>query len=172
MENLVSQSTQEALMEFIKRCFVMNRFLDRAVSVLGVKFAMNQAANLIHHGLAHAYPNLSDIAGEKCLEAYNISVIYGETPKGNEDYSTVTECIHEINKRTIDFQTLTIGVCKIARDNNDLQVYADMLDILKKINEYVAQTILLEDKIELYGENRIVEFDHDVKDFWILKEAY
>ena len=63
-------------------------------------------------------------------------------------------------------------MCKIARDNNDLQVYADMLDILKKINEYVAQTILLEDKIELYGENRIVEFDHDVKDFWILKEAY
>ena len=171
MDNLVSQPTQEALMEFIKQCFVMNRFLDRAVSVLGVKFAMNQVADLIHHGLAHAYPNLSDIAGEKCLEAYNISVIYGETPRGDEDYSTVAECIREINRRTIDFQTLTIGVCKIAHDNNDLQVYADMLDILKKINEYVAQTILLEDKIEVYGNN-IGAYDHDVKDFWILKEAY
>ena len=57
MENLVSKSTQEALMEFIKQCFMMNRFLDRAVSVLGVKFAMNQVADLQHHGLAHAYPN-------------------------------------------------------------------------------------------------------------------
>lgn len=171
MDNLVSQATQDALMEFIKQCFMMNRFLDRAVSVLGVKFAMNQLANLVHHGLAHAYPNLSDIAGEKCLEAYNISVIYGETPRGDQDYSTVSECVREINKRTIDFQTLTIGVCKIAHDNNDLQVYANMLDILKKINEYVAQTILLEDKIEVYGNN-IGAYDHDVKDFWILKEAY
>lgn len=171
MDNLVSKSTQEALMEFVKQCFVMNRFLDRAVSVLGVKFAMNQAANLIHHGLAHAYPNLSDTAGEKCLEAYNISVVYGETPRGAEDYSTVAECIREINKRTIDFQTLTMGVCKIAHNNNDLQVYADMLDILKKVNEYVTQTILLEDKIGVYGNN-IAAYDHDVKDFWILKEAY
>ena len=171
MENLVSKSTQEALMEFVKQCFAMNRFLDRAVSVLGVKFAMNQLADLVHHGLAHAYPNLSDICGEKCLEAYNISVIYGETPRGDEDYSTVSECIREINKRAIDFQTLTMGVCKIAYNNNDLQVYADMLDILKKVNEYVTQTILLEDKIEVYGNN-IAAYDHDVKDFWILKEAY
>lgn len=171
MDNLVSKSTQEALMEFVKQCFVMNRFLDRAVSVLGVKFAMNQLADLVHHGLAHAYPNLSDTAGEKCLEAYNISVVYGETPRGDEDYSTVSECIREINKRTIDFQTLTMGVCKIAHDNNDLQVYVDMLDILKKVNEYVTQTILLEDKIEVYGNN-IAAYDHDVKDFWILKEAY
>lgn len=171
MDNLVSKSTQEALMEFVKQCFAMNRFLDRAVSVLGVKFAMNQLADLVHHGLAHAYPNLSDTAGEKCLEAYNISVIYGETPRGDEDYSTVSECIREINKRTIDFQTLTMGVCKIAHNNNDLQVYVDMLDILKKVNEYVTQTILLEDKIEVYGNN-IAAYDHDVKDFWILKEAY
>ena len=171
MDNLVSKPTQEALMEFVKQCFAMNRFLDRAVSVLGVKFAMNQLADLVHHGLAHAYPNLSDLCGEKCLEAYNISVIYGETPRGDEDYSTVSECIREINKRTIDFQTLTMGVCKIAHDNNDLQVYADMLDILKKVNEYVTQTILLEDKIEVYGNN-IAAYDHDVKDFWILKEAY
>ena len=171
MDNLVSKSTQEALMEFVKQCFAMNRFLDRAVSVLGVKFAMNQLADLVHHGLAHAYPNLGDICGEKCLEAYNISVIYGETPKGDEDYSTVSECIRAINKRTIDFQTLTMGVCKIAYNNNDLQVYADMLDILKKVNEYVTQTILLEDKIEVYGNN-IAAYDHDVKDFWILKEAY
>ena len=158
-------------MEFVKQCFAMNRFLDRAVSVLGVKFAMNQLADLVHHGLAHAYPNLSDICGEKCLEAYNISVIYGETPRGDEDYSTVSECIRAINKRAIDFQTLTMGVCKIAYNNNDLQVYADMLDILKKVNEYVTQTILLEDKIEVYGNN-IAAYDHDVKDFWILKEAY
>ena len=64
-----------------------------------------------------------------------------------------------------------MGVCKIAYNNNDLQVYADMLDILKKVNEYVTQTILLEDKIGVYGNN-IGAYDHDVKDFWILKEAY
>ena len=171
MDKLVSKPTQDALMELIKQSFTLNRVFDRLVSYMGVKFAMNQTAELLHRGYAHLYPRLADVFGARCLEAYNIPVIYGETPRGDEDYSTVSECIRAINKRTIDFQTLTMGVCKIAYNNNDLQVYADMLDILKKVNEYVTQTILLEDKIEVYGNN-IAAYDHDVKDFWILKEAY
>ena len=61
-----------------------------------------------------------------------------------------------------------MGVCKIAYNNNDLQVYADMLDILKKVNEYVTQTILLEDKIGVYG-NDIASYDHYAPSFFFLE---
>ena len=166
---IVSKPTQDALMGLIKQCFVENRKFDRMVSVLGVKFAMNKASGLIHHGMAHYFPVLSDKIGELCLERYNISVLYGETPSGVEDYAQATDIIHEIERRTLEFQTIMMGCAKIAFDNNDIHVYADLLDLLEGVNELVEQAILLSDKIDYYGENRIQAFDHDVDHFWVLK---
>ena len=64
-----------------------------------------------------------------------------------------------------------MGVCKIALENNDIHVYADLLDMLEGVNKITEQVILLRDKMEAYGEDRISAYDHDVSDFWILKEA-
>ena len=167
---IVSKQTIEALYELIKQCFVENRFLDRAVSVLGVKFACNQSAGLIHHGIAHYFPALSDKIGELTLERYNIPVAYGETPSGTDDYNSVAEIIHAVNRHVIDFQSMMMGVCRIALDDNDIHVYANLIELLRDVNHVVEQTILLSDKIDLYGDN-ITAFDHDVKDFWILEES-
>ena len=167
---MVSKPTQDAIFELIKAAYSANRFLDRCVSVLNVKFAMNQTANLIHRGIAHWFPALSDKIGEQTLERYNISVIYGETPSGAEDYNRASDIIAEVERRVIDFQTMFMGVCKIALENNDIHVYADLLDILEGVNEITEQVILLRDKMEVYCEDRINAYDHDVPDFWILKE--
>lgn len=167
---IVSQQTQDALMELIKQCFIENRKIDRLVSVLGVKFACNQSANLIHRGIAHYYPALSDKIGELCLERYNISVLYGETPNGTEDYNSVADIIHTLEGRAIDFQGVMMGVCKIAFNNNDINVYSDLLSLLADYNNIVEQAILLADKIDYYSEERIMSFDHDIDMFWILKE--
>lgn len=168
---IVSKNTQDALMELIKQCFVENRKFDRMVSVLGTKFAMNQTADRIHHGIAHWFPALSDLIGERTLERYNIAVIYGETPSGAEDYDRASDIIAEVERRVIDFQIMFMGACKIALDNNDIHVYADLLDMLEDVNEIVEQVILLNDKMVIYGDERIGAYDHDVPDFWILKES-
>ena len=168
---IVSNNTQSALMELIKQCFILNRAMDRCVSVLGVKFACNKSANLIHHGIAHWPLSLADEIGSKCLERYNISVLYGETPSGIENYNRASDIIAEVERRVIDFQTMFMGVCKIALDNNDIHVYADLLDMLEDVNEVVEQVVLLNDKMALYGEDRIMAYDHDIDHFWILKEA-
>ena len=168
---IVSKNTQDALMELIKQCFIENRKFDRMVSVMGVKFAMNKTADRIHHGIAHWFPVLSDQLGERCLERYNISVLYGETPSGIEDYDRASDIIAEVERRVIDFQTMFMGVCKIALDNNDIHVYADLLDMLEDVNKVVEQVILLNDKMALYGEDRIMAYDHDIDHFWILREA-
>ena len=168
---IVSKNTQDALMEIIKQCFVENRKFDRMVSVLGVKFAMNQTADRIHHGIAHWFPAFSDLIGQRTLERYNITVIYGETPSGTEDYDRASDIIAEVERRVIDFQMMFMGVCKIALDNNDIHVYADLMDMLEDVNEVVEQVILLNDKMGIYGDERIGAYDHDVPDFWILKES-
>lgn len=167
---IVTKQTQDALMELIKQCFVENRKLDRMVSVLGVEFACNQAANLIHHNIAHYFPQLSDKIGELALERYNISVMYGETPSGAERFGTATEIILELEKRVLAFQSMFMGVCKIAMNNNDIHVYADLLPLLTDYNRIVEQCILLSDKIGYYKEDKLMEFDHDISHFWILGE--
>lgn len=168
---IVSKNTQDALMELIKQCFVENRKFDRMVSVLGVKFAMNQTADRIHRGIAHWFPALSDLIGERTLERYNITVVYGETPSGAEDYDRASDIIAEVERRVIDFQTMFMGVCKIALDNNDIHVYADLMDMLEDVNEVVEQVILLNDKMAIYGDERIGAYDHDIPDFFFLKES-
>ena len=166
---IVSKSTQDALMEMIKMCFIENRKLDRLVSVLGVKFAMNNSSNLIHHGIAHYFPALSDKIGELRLERYNISVEYGDTPSGKENYSSVVEIISVLENRVIEFQTAFMGLCKIAFDNNDIHVFTDLQTLLVDYNKIVEQCILLKDKIGIYGEDNISGFDSHIKEhFWIL----
>ena len=165
---LVTQNTINAVTELIGECFKMNRHLDRLVSVLGTKFAYNQTADLVHHGIAHYYPALSDLIGEKCLERYNIPVYYAATPEGGQDYSSVIEIIKDLEKVNIEFQSMMMGCAKIAFDNNDIHVYADLLDLLEDVNKIVEQVVLLSDKIDIYGDSPA--YDHDIPDFWILGE--
>lgn len=164
---IVSEATQKALTEIIGQCFRENRYLDRLVSVLGVKFAYNNTADLIHHGIAHYFPALSDEIGEKCLERYNIPVYYEATPSGGQDYSSVNEIIKDLEERMIDFQSALMGVCRIAQENGDIHVYVDILDMLEDFNEIVEQAILLSDKIDAY--NGSISYDAHIKEhFWLL----
>lgn len=163
---LISENTYKALIEMVGKCFSENRYLDRLVSVLGTKFAYNNTADLIHHHVAHYFPVLADEIGEKCLQRYNIPVYYPATPEGGKDYNSVAEIIKDFEGRMIDFQSALMGLCKIAQDSGDIQIYADVLDMLEDFNAYVEQAILLNDKIALYGTNP--SFDKDITSFWIL----
>lgn len=164
----VKQSTIDALYNLITGAFEMNRAFDRMVSVLGVNFACNHSSGLIHKGIAHYFPNFSDLIGERCLERYNINVEYGETPEGKQDYARVTDIIQNMEDKGIEYQNMVIGACKVALDNGDLQIYSDLSDLLRDYNKIVEQLILLNDKIQKYGEDRIMSFDHDIDTFWNL----
>ena len=166
---IVSEITQKTLTELVGKCFEMNRFLDRWCSVVGVKFAYNNTADLVHKYISHWAPLLADDITSKCLERYNIPVYYPATPSGGQDYSSVQEAIKDMEQYIIDFQIIFMGACKIANTNNDIHVYADLLDMLEDINEVVEQAILLSDKIDIYGTNP--SFDKHIAEgtsFWIL----
>ena len=163
---IVTQATQNVIIELIGECFKLNRILDRQVSLLGVKFVYSNTAKLCHHYIAHYFPFLADELGEKALERYNIPVTYPATPAGMQDYSSAEELIHDMEEKIIDFQTKFMGACKAAFENNDIHVYTDLLDLLEDVNEVVEQVILLADKIDKY--NGSMSYDSHVDKFWIL----
>ena len=164
----VSDPTKQALYSLITECFQYNRWFDRAVSVLGVKFACNNVASKIHKSYAHWFPVASDFLGENCLETYNITVEYGATDAGKQDYETVTDMILQMQTKIIYFQNMISGVAKIAFENNDLNIYAEIMILLREYRPKVENMILINDKISYYKEDRIMEFDHDIETFWIL----
>lgn len=164
----VSQQTISVLYEVINQCFQMNRFCDSLVSVLGVNFAMNNTSEKIHGSICHYFPSLSDKIGETCLERYNIIVEYGETRRERSDYKSVQEMISSLEYRTIEFQNMFIGAMKVSFENNDLHVYAELGELIEDLSKIIGQVILLKDKIGFYGEEKSMEFDHDINTFWIL----
>ena len=165
---IVTQATIDAVTELIGDCFKMNRHLDRLVSVLGVEFAYNNTADLVHQGIAHYYPVLADNLGERCLERYNIPVYYAATPEGGQDYTSVTVIIMDLEIVNIAFLSKMMGCCKVAFENNDIHVYAELLDLLEDVNKIVEQVILLSDKIDVYKDNP--SYDHHISSFWVLGE--
>ena len=163
----INQMTIDALYEVVAECFRMNRFLDRLVSVLGVNFACNNTASKLHHSVAHFFPAFSDKIGESCLERYNITVEYGATPDGKQNYSSVQEMIQLVEDKTVEFQNMLIGAMKIAFQNDDLQVYSELVELMREYSPIVEQAILLNDKIGFYGDDTML-FDSDVDKFWVL----
>ena len=163
---IVSQPTVDAVMELIGESFKANRLLDRAQSVIGVKFVYPTTANLVHKGFAHWASSIADEIAEKCLERYNIPIIYYATPAGDKDYSSIVEAIKDVENIILEYQTLFMGCCKVAFENNDIHVYADLLDMLEDVNEVAEQAILIGDKITIYGDKP--SFDNHIKTFWFL----
>ena len=163
----VQDKTVESIYELIKQLFLENRIFDRLVSVLGVDFACSNSASKIHEKISHYFPLLSDQIGERCLERYNISIQYGSTPEAKKGYVSVEEIIQIMEEEVITTQNMYMGAMKVAFENNDLQVYSDLSDLLVDYNKIVEQVILLNDKIKSYGSN-VMGFDQGIDTFWIL----
>lgn len=167
----VTKATIQAIQQLVDESFIMTAKIDRMQSVLGVDLAYNNTADLIHHGMAHKYSGyFGDELAEKCLERYNINVEYGDIPRERKSYSTVEEVLVELQDIVIDYQNkLNMGY-KIACDNMDIHVGADLMDLIEDHNDYVGQAILLVDKIRIYGDNP--SFDSHIKEhFWILGDV-
>ena len=165
----VSERTQAALQELIIECFQCNRNADRMVSVIGVDMVCPKTSVLLHHHIAHYFPAVADTIGEKTLERYNISVKYGATqPPFEISGLSLKGIIAKFEEMCVDFQSMLMATIKIALENNDIHVYADLLDILEDYNEIVEQIILVRDKVDKYDD--MMAFDHDIEEFWNLGE--
>ena len=148
----VTQPTINALQEMVDESFIMTARCDRYQSVLDAKFAYNNTALLVHHGFAHVYSGFfGDAVADLGLQGYDITVNYGNVPPMNQQYNSVKEILYELKDYVFDYQNKLNMCWKVAFDNMDIHVAADVFDIIEDHNELVRQVILLCNKIEIYN---------------------
>lgn len=167
-EGLLTNDIKSSLEDIIKHCFYANRILDRICSILSVKFIMSNTSNIIHHNLAHRYPILADGISDY-MDTRDCTTIYGETPIGNQDYDDYLECFNKILEINLDLEKRVKEAIDVARNNNDYTTKVYLEKYLLDIIPITKDILLLVDKAEMYGNNKLsmMKFDHDISEFGI-----
>ena len=105
MEGLLSEKTKLVLEKIIQHCFYINRMADRMVSVLSVKFVMPNTSNIIHKNYAHWAPVYADLISDY-MDSRDCTTIYGETPRGDQEYENPLDCINKALEMNIELEKL------------------------------------------------------------------
>ena len=165
-EGLISKEIKKSLEKIISHCFYSNRILDRMCSILSVTFVMPITSNILHTNLAHLYPILADDIASY-MEERDCTTIYGETPKGDQDYDSALDCFNKILEINLDLESLVKESIVLAQTSNDYSTKVILEQFLLKIIPITKDILLLVDKAEMYGNNdsSMMKFDHDILSF-------
>ena len=161
----ISQKTSESLDLLVGKAFDLNRSFDRAVSIMQNKWCMPNAANIIHHNLAHLFPLLADIiSGFK--DNWNETTVYPETHEDKRDYSNLLMMMTTLRDEVLDFYTMIKMVYSVAEEENDFNAMAMLIDFMNKITIVVSQMYTLKDKAEQMPSGFDV-FDNHISEWGI-----
>ena len=141
----ISEKTKQKIYELVTAQFQLNRYFDRAMSVLDTKFALNNFVSLAHPKLAHIYPLVADEYAD-ILIRWNYPVVYDTTFRDATDYSNPMEFFDGQLERHLLIYELIRESIKVASGNDDYNVEADLKHLLRKWNRFVGQSYLLRDK--------------------------
>lgn len=148
----ISIKTSEALDLLVGKAFDLNRSFDRAVSIMQNKWCMPNAANIIHHNLAHLFPLLADlISGFK--DSWNLTTVYLETHKDDRDYANLLNMMTVLLEEVLDYYEMIKMVYKIAEEEGDLNAMTMLVDFMNKLTIVVSQVYTLKDKAEQMPTN-------------------
>lgn len=163
---LISKQTSDALDVLLGAFFDLNRTTDRMVSVMQNKFSMPKASSVIHHHIAHLYPLLADKCSE-IKDRYNMTSVYPETHRDARDYENMKDMFETLLKENVNVYELIKLTYKVAEENGDFNVGADLIDIMRLFSEVVGQIYTLRDKgVELV--DKFDQFDDHVTVYGIV----
>lgn len=166
MEGLLSSAIKTSLEKIVSHCFYCNRIADRICSILSVKFVMPITSNIIHENVAHLYPLLADnISGY--MDSRDCTIIYGETPKGNQEYDSAIECFNKLLEVQLQLENLTKESIAMANKENDYTTKVLLDSFLLRLIPLTSDLLTLVDKAELYSDSSMgmMKLDHDVPSF-------
>jgi hypothetical protein len=142
---LIAKETSDALDILYGKFFDLNATLDRAVSILLNDWAMPQANDIIHHKIAHATPLLADLISE-IKDNYNLASIRPAVHADSRNYANLADMFNTIVGEFEDTYQMIKMTDKIAKENNDENVHADLLDFMTIFNKFIGQMYTLRDK--------------------------
>lgn len=155
----ISAETSTALDLLVGKFFDLNRSFDRAVSILENKWAMPNAADIIHHKLAHLFPLMADIvSGFK--DKWNVMTVYLETHEDNRDYTDLNEMMETLFKEVLDTCEIVKMVYGVAESHGDFNAMAMLIDLMNKMTDVIAQVNTLKDKAEQMPDEYDVYDNH------------
>lgn len=144
---ILSERTSKALDIIVGGFFDLNRTTDRMCSVLNNTFSMPQAADIIHHKLAHVWSLVADIpSGFK--DECNALTFYPETHADGRTYSNLSDMMGTLYKETIEVYKMIKMAYKIADEENDLNACAMLMRLTRLMNILIGQVSTLKDKAE------------------------
>jgi hypothetical protein len=166
---LINEATQESINILIQRGFIHNRTLDNFLGFANVEWAFLEFSKRFHASYAHLFPLVSDRFADILLR-YNVIPKYYETPRDTRKYSSMLD-FFEINlKEHEETYDLIKNAIIISQENGDINVEADLKQMLRMWNEFMNQAILLRDKAEIYKDD-IKLYDSFSSQFYTLKSV-
>lgn len=163
---LMSEKTSNAIDKIVQRMFYMNRICDNIVTNMSVKWSMNNASEIFHKGIAHAYPLIADMYSE-IQDQFNVRTMYYETPADTTEYKNLLEAMQRVLDELLITNDVIIDAIEVAKNEEDINVKVLLEKNLRKLTPYINQHILLRDKAELYKDN-YYDFDNHFDKFFIL----
>ena len=147
MEGLLSEKTKLVLEKIIQHCFYINRMADRMVSVLSVKFVMPNTSNIIHKNYAHWAPVYADLISDY-MDSRDCTTIYGETPRGDQEYESPLDCINKALEMNIELEKLLRKSIETSLEERDytlsykMPFMISLIDNLSSIGEAEIDKVL------------------------------
>jgi ferritin len=165
MQGLIDENLNNELNTLVGMCFGANRILDRDMTILSVKFTLNNAVKFLHVGFSHKFPILADILSDYQGSRDNLT-IYPDTPKDDTDYPDLISLFQRFLDYQLNFEQSVKEVIDTAIELKDYNTKVFLESFLLALNKYTEQAILLVDKSLLYGKD-YVGFDRDIENFFL-----
>ena len=142
---ILSDKTSEALDVLVGKAFDLNRTFDRAVSIMQNNFAMPQAADIVHHNLAHLWPLMADLISE-FKDSCNMTTYYPETHGDGRVYTNLQDMMETLLKETLDGYEMVKLTYQITKDEGDFIASAFLMKYMRIYSLIIGQVYTLRDK--------------------------
>ena len=154
--NLLSDKMSKTLDELVTECFAINRFLDRGMSILSVKFHMKKTESILHPHIAHAFPGdlfADGISGYK--DSRDCLTVYGATPMDDSDYDTPLDFINEFYGKILKLQSDVYDATEEAIEEGDHTTKVFLDGLTNNVAKFTEQAQTLVDLFEDYGSGSV-----------------
>jgi hypothetical protein len=141
----ISKETCKDLDTLYGQFFNLNSLFDRAVSVMLNDWAMVQASDIIHHKLAHLFPLMADMVSE-IKDNYDESSVRLEVEAHTETYNGLAEMFDRLLDECIATYEMIRLVNKGALERDDINVHADLMELMRSYNKIIGQMLTLQNK--------------------------
>ena len=159
---LISEETSKALDLLYNQFFNLNSVYDNAVSYMLNEWCMPHASEVIHKNLAHAFPVMADMISE-IKDNYDEKSVRTTVPTHDETYDSLYDMMNNLYSYCANTYEMMKITSKIAMDNGDLNVLADLVEFTSTFNKIMGQVITLKGKSEQI--NDYDKFDRHI-DTW------